>query len=130
MTPNGNSEISPFCMSGDGRYVAFSSEADNFGIKDTNSVRDVFLADLSDGSIRLVSAGTNGFPANGLSTDASVSNDGRYVAFSSLAGNLVPGDTNLNSDAFVKDLQLGTVTRVSRDSGPFSVPTYPAYASQ
>ncbi len=50
---------------------------------------------------------------NGLSTNPSVSADGRYVAFESQATNLVPGDTNQLSDIFVKDRQTGAITRVS-----------------
>ena len=52
-----------------------------------------------------------GLQANGLSTSASVSASGRFVAFSSKAANLTPGDTNGVTDVFVKDRQAGAVQR-------------------
>jgi len=51
-----------------------------------------------------------------VSQNTSVSADGRYVAFESAAGNLVPGDTNGRTDVFVRDTQTGAITRVSTDS--------------
>ncbi len=59
------------------------------------------------------SAGTQG---NNFSTDSSLSEDGRFVAFHSAATNLVPGDTNGAFDVFVHDRSTGVTTRVSVDS--------------
>ena len=65
----------------------------------------------------LVSVGLHGAEPDSSSSWPSVSRDGRYVAFSSYASNLVAGDTNSQSDIFVRDLQLGTTKRVSVSSG-------------
>ena len=54
--------------------------------------------------------------ANGGSSNPSLSADGRFVAFTSVASNLVAGDTNGTDDVFVRDRQTGTTTRVSVDS--------------
>jgi Tol biopolymer transport system component len=98
-------------MSDDGRYVAFWSFAGNLVPGDTNGVQDVFVRDRQSGTTERVSLSTGGAQANGESP--SISNDGRYVAFSSGAGNLVPGDTNGNFDVFVRDRQTATTLRVS-----------------
>jgi hypothetical protein len=115
---NGKSE-SPH-ISGDGRYVAFVSKATSFFSGDTNGSMDVLVRDLSAGAIGLVSAPSaavhRGCGGLGWSERPSISGDGRYVAFASSAGNLVPGDTNWSSDVFVKDLISGITTRVSTDS--------------
>jgi len=94
-------------VSGDGRYVAFGSDADNVVLGDTNGFRDIFVRDRFNGAIVQVSVGTNG-NADGLSIEPSISANGRYVAFTSSADNLVAGDTNKAQDVFVRDLQSGT----------------------
>ncbi len=45
---------------------------------------------------------------------SSMSSDGRFMAFASLANNLVPDDQNDNWDVFLRDLELNTLTLVSR----------------
>ena len=64
----------------------------------------------------LVSATIDGLPSAGISGQPSISADGRYVAFSASADNLVPGDTNQVTDIFVRDRQTGAITRASVDS--------------
>jgi len=87
--------ISP-SLSADGRYVAFSSLAPNLVPGDTNNVFDVFVHDRATGVTSLTSVGAAGQPANGPSQlSPFLSADGRYVAFASIATNLVPGDTNV-----------------------------------
>jgi len=103
-------------MSADGRFVAFTSEAENLVAGDTNETIDVFLKDLLTGAIARVSVDYAGVQGAGSSCNASLSHDGRYVAFLSDAGNLVPIDTNALNDAFVKDMQTGSIFRVSTDS--------------
>lgn len=103
-------------ISDDGRYVTFTSDASNLVAGDTNGVSDVFVADTLLGDVRRVSVAASGTQGNGHSSDASISDDGRYVAFSSLAVNLVSGDTNARSDIFVRDLAAGTTRRVSVSS--------------
>lgn len=104
-------------ISADGNYIAFISDASNLVPEDINNVTDVFIADSHTGDIRLVSTDSNGSQGNCGSLGPSISADGRYVAFVSCASNLVPGDTNGDPDIFLKDIQTGTTTRVSTDSG-------------
>jgi Tol biopolymer transport system component len=112
---NGRSD--DFSISGDGRFVAFSSFADNLVPGDTKNSRDIFVRDLSTNTTTLVSASSSGDRGNGESDFYfSISGDGRFVAFSSEASNLVPGDTNNTQDIFVRDLSTNTTTRVSVDS--------------
>ncbi len=66
--------------------------------------------------IRITSAWSKGAEANGLSSTPSIWRNGRFVAFESLASNLVPGDTNSGWDVFVHDLKTITTTLVSVDS--------------
>ncbi|MEG4579135.1 calcium-binding protein [Microcoleus sp. MON1_C5] len=103
-------------ISADGRFVAFSSNAANLVPGDTNNNYDIFVRDLSNNTTTLVSVSSNGARANGFSSLSSISANGRFVAFSSDAANLVPGDTNNNYDVFVRDLLTNTTTRVSVSS--------------
>src|SRR4051794_39154446 len=95
-----------------GRRVAFVSAASNLVAGDTDGFDDVFVRDLRTRRTRPVSVAADGGPANGVSGDASISADGRYVAFTSAASNLVVGDTNNGFDMFVRDLRSG-VTRLA-----------------
>lgn len=113
----GNHFVSRPVISADGRYVAFDSRADNFVPGDTNAVDDVFWKDVVSGEIRRVSVDSGGVESNDASVFSSMSRDGRYVAFASIASNLVPGDTNDATDVFVHDVIAGQTTRVSVDSG-------------
>ena len=100
-------------ISGDGRYVAFYSDASNLVAGDTNGARDVFVRDLQTGETTRVSVSSSGAEANGDSFAPAISSDGRFVAFASAATNLVDGDTNNANDVFVRDRQANTTTRVS-----------------
>ena len=112
---NGHS-ISP-AISGDGRYVAFYSDASNLVAGDANRARDVFVYDRQTGETTRVSVGVGGAEANGDSFAPAISADGRFVVFSSAASNLVPGDTNRADDIFVRDRVAGTTTRISVGPG-------------
>jgi len=113
----GNARSYDGVISGNGRYVAFLSDATNLVTGDTNAATDVFIRDLILGVTRRVSTSAAGTEANAGSFDVSLSYDGRYVAFASNASNLVSGDTNSQADVFVKDLQTNLVTRVSVGAG-------------
>ncbi|OQX59363.1 MAG: hypothetical protein B5M52_03630, partial [Helicobacteraceae bacterium 4484_230] len=113
----GNSASRGPSISADGRYVAFHSYASNLVPGDTNNQVDVFVYDRTAGTTIRVSVSFNGAKENGHSYPSSISADGRYVAFSSYASNLVPGDSNGNMDAFVYDRDTGTTERVSVSSG-------------
>lgn len=103
-------------LSADGQWVAFSSRASNLVPGDTNGIEDVFVKHVASGAIALASVDSFGAPSNGASRMPSLSADGRYVAFTSLASNLVPGDTNATWDVFVHDRIVGTTVRASVDS--------------
>ena len=105
-------------VSGDGRYVAFQSSANNLVAGDTNGAGDIFVHDSQTGQTTRVSVDSTGVQANSIfgSSDSSISVDGRYVAFISNGTNLVPGDTNGIQDVFVHDRQTGQTERVSISS--------------
>jgi hypothetical protein len=90
-------------LSADGRYVAFSSEANNLISGDTNGTADVFVRDRQGGTTERVSVATGGTQSIGESLLPSISSDGRYVAFESYSDDLVNGDTNGWRDVYVRD---------------------------
>ena len=98
-------------VSRDGSVVAFTSSATNLVGGPVGPGGEIYVR-RSDGAIKLVSVGIGG-PANGGSSQAAISADGRFVAFASTASNLVAGDTNGVSDVFLADLDAGTITRIS-----------------
>ena len=98
---NENSSCSSISVGG--RFVVFASAASNLVSNDTNSLSDIFLYDRQTSRIERVSIAGDGAQANGVSTSPSVSTDGRVVAFSSLASNLAPSDTNQRWDIFVHE---------------------------
>ena len=104
-------------VSADGRFVAFSSSASNLVSDDTNNKRDVFIHDRQTGTTRRVSLGQGGIQANDESLFPAISADGRIVAYTSYASNLVSGDTNYMYDVFVHDRRTGTTRRVSLGQG-------------
>lgn len=82
-------------ISGDGRYSAFYSDASNLVSGDTNGARDVFVRDRQTGETTRMSVDTSGAEANGDSFAPAISSDGRFVAFSSAASNLVAASSPL-----------------------------------
>ena len=103
-------------ISADGRYVAFGSDANNLVQSDTNGNGDIFVHDRQTGETTRVSVSSARVQGSGRSWWPAISANGRYVAFSSYASNLVQSDTNGNSDIFVHDRQTGETTRVSVSS--------------
>ena len=104
-------------ISGDGRFVGFESRASNLVHGDTNGiVQDAFVCDRRTGAIELVSLSSGGVQGNGDSSVTSLSADGRFVAFLSLSGNLVPMDSNGSIDLFVRDRRSGTTELVDVSS--------------
>lgn len=108
---NGASDFPAFSM--DGRFVAFESAASNLVADDTNGKTDIFVRDLVAYTTTCVSTASNGNQADNNSYRPALSQDGRYVVFASLAGNLVPDDTNGKYDIFVHDRQTQQTQRVS-----------------
>jgi Tol biopolymer transport system component len=103
-------------ISANGRYVTFASDASNLVPGDTNNSSDVFVRDRKLHKTSRVSVDSAGVQANSFSDEAEISAGGRYVAFRSMATNLVAGDTNGFRDVFVRDRKLHTTVRVSVDS--------------
>jgi Tol biopolymer transport system component len=114
-----NGESDPPAISADGRFVAFASGASNLHPDDTDATWDIFVRDLETDTVTLASRATGaaGAKSNGDAGYAAISADGRYVAFSSEATNLDPGDTDSTDDVYVRDLQTSTTTLVSRATG-------------
>jgi Tol biopolymer transport system component len=100
-------------ISFDGRFVALISASAMLVSGDTNNNYDVFLHDRLNGTTTRVNVDSSGAQANALTSHASMSDDGRYVAFISTANNLVAGDTNGQDDAFVHDCWSGVTIRAS-----------------
>ncbi|MEQ1935102.1 MAG: hypothetical protein ABL962_14680, partial [Fimbriimonadaceae bacterium] len=103
-------------LSGDGRYVAFLSRASTLVAGDTNGMIDIFVRDRQTAQTIRVSVSSGGVQANNNSTFPSISRDGRYIAFTSNATNLVANDTNNATDCFVYDMVTAETTLVSRNS--------------
>ncbi|MCA8970573.1 MAG: serine/threonine-protein kinase, partial [Planctomycetes bacterium] len=102
-------------LSADGRFVAFVSDANNLVVGDRNRAADVFVHDIEENrTIRVLPA--VGIEPDGPSIFASISANGRFVAFHSLASNLVEADDNEAWDCFVFDREQGLVTCVSIDA--------------
>jgi Tol biopolymer transport system component len=127
--PAANDHADRASVSADGRFVVFVSGADNLSVEDNDGVANVFVRDRQAGTTTFVSRanGATGVGADADSTGPTISADGRYVAFASTAGNLsnedgdscpqLWGGTMPCSDVFVRDLQSGTTTLVSRADG-------------
>lgn len=112
----GNGDSSQPSISYEGSVIAFSSLATNLGRGDTNGLRDIFVR-LRDGrSTTRISLNKDGVQANAVSEDPAVSGNGRWIAFTSLANNLVNNDTNGVSDVFVFDLNSRVPVRASISS--------------
>jgi hypothetical protein len=100
-------------ISGDGRFVAFSSFANDLTPDDTNGVQDIFLHDRQTDSTTMVSVDSSGNLGNEDAFYPSISGNGRFIAFQSDATNLVSDDSNGFQDIFVHDSQTGQTVRVS-----------------
>jgi Tol biopolymer transport system component len=100
-------------VSADGRYIAYWSNASDLVPDDTNKTGDIFVFDRNEGTTTRVSVASDGTQGDGMSSDPSISPDGRWVTFWSGADNLVPDDTNGKRDIFLCDREGASVTRVS-----------------
>jgi Tol biopolymer transport system component len=105
--------------SADGRYIAFTSEADNLSTENDDNFSAVYLRDRVLGITTLVSraTGTGGASADDDALRPSVSDDGRFIAFESPANNLSTEDNNIIPNIFVRDVVAGTTVLVSRGDG-------------
>lgn len=115
-------------ISGDGRYVAFVSDATDLVEPDGNGASDIFLHDLQMRTTELVSRSRRGRSANGASSRPTLSRDARFIAFQSDAADLVCAgrcsprekDINLTFDVFLLDRERNAIARLSEDpAGPW-----------
>jgi Tol biopolymer transport system component len=111
----GNGDSSAPSISGDGRYVAFVSDADNLVGGDSNGFFDIFVHDLQSGATTRVSVDSGGGEGDGPSFNPSISEDGRYVAFDSDADLVLPDVWGVY-EIYVHDRTTGATERVSVDS--------------
>lgn len=103
-------------MSRNGRWVVFRSNDTTLVPGSSNDHAQVYLVDRQTRAAEHISVGLDG-PGNGDSFNATISHDGRYIAFWSEASNLVPGDSNNIGDIFVRDRFAGTTKRVNVGPG-------------
>jgi Tol biopolymer transport system component len=105
-------------LSPDGRYVTFQSAGNNLVAGDTNGREDVFVHDRMTGRTVRASVDSAGVEGNDASGAPSISMDGRFVAFHSIASNLVPGDSNERQDVFLRDHLPCAIGNVNGAAGP------------
>ncbi len=110
--PSGNCSIDA-----SGRFIVFQSAATNLLAGGTNGKQQIFLKDRASRQIELVSCSSSGVQGSGDSYRPTISQDGRFVAFSSKATNLVTGDLNKQDDVFLRDRLLGTTELISIADG-------------
>lgn len=107
-------------VSDSGRYVTFESDSTNLVFEDADVNHDIYVKDMQNASVTLVSVSNFGVKGNESSLEPRISADGRKVAFESDASNLHPGDSNLDTDVFVKDLDTGALTALATSPGGMS----------
>ena len=112
----GSSGPSAPAISADGRFIALESLASDIVTGDNNQNLDIFVHDRLTKQTTRINMGLGGVEANSSSGSASISYDGRYVAFESYASNLVAGDSNGRVDIFVHDRLTQKTIRISTDS--------------
>jgi Tol biopolymer transport system component len=99
-------------ISANGRFIVYHSEAGNLVANDTNNASDIFYHDKKTGATYRITLGSQG-EGNDDSVDPRISDNGRYVVYSSAATNLVEGDTNVKYDIFLFDSKKGATRRIS-----------------
>lgn len=129
-TAMGNSSLFPESISKNGRFAIFSSYANNLTpLGNQPRKQQLYLYDLSLSNLTLLSTNLNGRPCNGNISAAAISRSGRFVAFTSLAGDLVVGDTNYLNDVFLIDRTDGIVRKL-QDGMLFSSPKLTFFGSE
>lgn len=106
-------------VSGDGSAVVFTSTATNLSSSKIVQER-VYVKNAATGALSIASTSASGELANGASYHASVSDNGRYVVFTSKAFNLAPDAPILASSIYRKDMQTGAVMLISTDASGHS----------
>jgi Tol biopolymer transport system component len=103
-------------VSANGRWVVFESTATNLVANDNNNRGDVFLRDRKTGETKRLSVSSGGVEGNGASTHPSISGDGRWIAFTTAATNLV-GGTAAFANVMLYDRTTGALLRISNAAG-------------
>jgi len=103
-------------MSGDGRYIVFESLATNLHSQDDNGTWDIYLYDLIEDRLELVSKTVDGHAGNDQSREAKISQDGRWITYSSFANDLAEGDGNETADIYLYDRESEMTTLVTQDN--------------
>ncbi len=101
-TEANNSSFYPV-LSGNDRFIVFESLASNLVTRDNNNALDIFVYDRETGTTNRVSVNANGNGGNQNSSQPSISDDGRFVGFSSSSSNFVVDDNNGFEDIFIHD---------------------------
>ena len=109
----GNDASNNASFSADGLKVVFESTATNLVAGDSNQRRDIFVKDLLNGEVSLVSSSVSGVAGNANSSNGKLSADGRYVLFISQAGNLTDEGPSGGMDLFIKDLHTEAIERIA-----------------
>ena len=113
--PNGS--LYSAAINGNGRFITFASDDTTLVPGDTNGLSDIFVYDTVAGSTTRVNQTPAGTQANGESKTPTISSDGRFIAFSSLANNLTAGDQNGLADVFIVDTNSLQLERASVSNG-------------
>lgn len=100
-------------ISYDGRYVVFTSSAENLVANDQNNKNDVFIRDRKTGTTSIVSVSTNGVQGNEAGFAVGISGNGKFVVFESDASTIVDSDTNQGQDIFLHEVLSGNTSRIS-----------------
>lgn len=115
LAPTANGNLFDPTISADGRYIAFETSANNLAPGIDSSFNDVLRLDRDSGQFLRASQGFGGTQANGGSAHAAISGDGRFLAFTSLASNLVaPTTTGNRRHVYVADMSNGLVELATR----------------
>ncbi len=111
-------------LSADGRWIVFSSTANNIVAGDANNELNVFVRDRASGVTRLVDVTLAGAAASQTWSASAISGDGRFVIFNSASSQLVAGDTNGQTEPFCADLLSGAIERIAISSGGVEANNY------
>jgi hypothetical protein len=116
-------------ISADGRFVVFASDATNLVAGDNNGATDVFLRDTCIGApagctpqTTRISVAPDGGDSNGASASPSLSADGRFVAFDSVATNLVLNDAPASGRTFLRDTCFGSASDCTPGTSHLLIP--------
>ncbi len=109
----GNNFTSRFSISGDGRFVAFESDADNLVMADFNVSPDVFRADIESAALSRVSESLAGDGGLSRSTSPSISRDGKRIAFHSRSDNIIESETEFRDHIYLRDYEAGSLLRIT-----------------